>query len=211
MDPFEKKTSLEEIVDSQGGSQNALTASGKSQENISLSNDVHERSHNQIVESEVQAKGLQPSQEREPRVNEAFPPLNENAEVNHQFWRPGAMHREDMTYSDAARFGDPNPQGYRDRFKKQYIETRTLMVKPLDGRRHQVDEVLQEIENLGIDDNMTTIQEIDKRVGTYKIVYNKTPGDMETAASIWMEECSQDHTVMIPVGIKGSSRGSFKL
>ena len=105
----------------------------------------------------------------------------------------------------AAVLGQPRqPQTQRPtagRRGPEYIETNTFKVKPISGESRTMTQVLDEIDKMGLDDmdNVTGIQETDKRLGEYKVTFD-SEDSKRRARETWRLEAAKGTVKMIPKG-----------
>ena len=81
----------------------------------------------------------------------------------------------------------------RNSYMPQYLETTTLEVWAKDGKAHGIEELLNEIDNLEYDKSqqMRGIQEIDRRLGKFKITF-KGNKEMKEVRQDWIDREEED-------------------
>ena len=104
-------------------------------------------------------------------------------------------------YTEARQYGigkERRPQN-RNNYMPQYMETTTLEVWAKDGKAHGIEELLNEIDSLEYDKNhqMRGIQEIDRRLGNFKITF-KGNKEMKEVRRYWTNR-EEEETKWTPI------------
>ena len=85
----------------------------------------------------------------------------------------------------------------------QYLETSTMEIWAMDGKSHKLEEVLQEIDDLGYDKGfkMRGIQELDRRLGKFKITFASNK-EMRNVKIDWAERSRKGETIIVRLQAK---------